>query len=159
MKGSHNVSRISAKEAIGFIGVVGSLVFVGLQIRQNTMAARASAFQQMGGSLADLWLATAQDPGHAVLTMKFFEDESAEFTPAEQAILINQTIAAFRQRETTWRQVQLGLLDQEVLNAFGWNAEGKPAFIRNMKQLWPRVAAFMSPDFRAFVERGFGWTE
>lgn len=54
-----------------------------------------------------------------MLTMKFFEDEAAVFTPAEEAVLINQSIGAFRQLETTWRQVELGLLEPKVLQAFG----------------------------------------
>jgi hypothetical protein len=145
------------KELVGFIGVVGGLVFVGLQVRQNTMAARASAYQQMGALLSDIWLQTASQPESAALTMKFFEDESAEFTPAEQAILINQTIGALRQFEATWRQVELGLLRLEVLDAFGWNSAGDPAFGINLKKLWPRIAPHMSPDFKAYLERKFGW--
>jgi hypothetical protein len=146
----------SIKEVVGFIGVVGSLVFVGVQIRQNTIAARASAYQQMGASVADIWLNTAQDPNRAVLTMKFFDDESARFTPAEEAVLVNQTIGAFRQLETTWRQVKLGLLDPEVLEAFGWNGEGSSASSMHVRQLWPRIAPHMSPDFRTYLEGKFG---
>jgi len=146
----------SIKEVVGFIGVVGSLVFVGVQIRQNTMAARASAYQQMGASVADIWLSSAQDPERAVLTMRFFQDKSAQFTPAEEAVLVNQTIGAFRQLETTWRQVKLGLLDPEVLDAFGWNAEGSSASSMHVRQLWPKIAPHMSPDFRTYLEGKFG---
>ena len=144
--------KASIIEVVGFIGVVGSLVFVGLQIRQNTIAARASAYQQMGAAVSDIWLGTAQDPSRAVLTIRFFEDKNAKFTPAEEAVLINQTIGAFRQLETTWRQVKLGLLDAEVLEAFGWNAEGSSAASINTRRLWPRIAPHMSPDFRTYVE-------
>ena len=145
------------KELVGFIGVVGGLVFVGLQIRQNTMAARASAYQQMGALLSDVWLQTAAHPESAMLAMKFFEDESAEFTSTEQAILINQTIGAFRQFEAIWRQVELGLLRPEALDAFGWNAAGNPAFGINLKKLWPGIGPQMSPEFKAYLERKFGW--
>lgn len=148
--------KASVIEMVGFIGVIGSLVFVGIQIRQNTIASRASAFQQMGSAVAGIWFSTAQDPNRAVLAMRFFEEANAQFTPAEEAVLINQSIAAFRQHETTWRQVKLGLLDPEALDAFGWNAEGSSAFTINMKRLWPRMAPHMSPDFRAYIEKAMG---
>jgi hypothetical protein len=148
--------KASIIEMVGFIGVIGSLVFVGLQIRQNTIAARASAYQQMGAVVSGVWLGTAQDPGHAVLTMRFFEEADAKFTPAEEAVLINQTIGAFRQLETTWRQVKLGLLDADVMDAFGWNAQGIPAYAVNLRRLWPRIGPLMSPDFRTYVEGTLG---
>ena len=104
-------------------------------------------------------MASAQDPDRAVLTLRFFEDEAAVFTPAEEAVLVNQSIGALRQFETTWRQVKLGLLDPEVLQAFGWDTESaaSPAFALHMSQLWPRIAPQMSPDFRSFLEGQFEW--
>lgn len=152
-------TRVSVKflkELVGFVGVVGSLIFVGLQIRQNTMAARATAYQQMGTLLSDIWLQTAADPDRALLTMRFFLEDSAKFTPAEEAVLINQSVAAMRQYEATWRQVQLGLLKPDVLNAFGWNTEGLAPSSTNMKKLWPRLGQFMSPDFRSVLETQLG---
>ena len=148
--------KASVVEVVGFVGVIGSLIFVGVQIRQNTIASRASAFQQMGTAIADIWLSTAQDPARALMTMRFFEEANAKFTPAEEAVLINQSIAALRQHETTWRQVKLGLLDPEALEAFGWNAEGTTAVAINTKRLWPRLAPQMSPDFRAYIEQTLG---
>ena len=152
------LSRVKASiiEVVGFIGVIGSLVFVGVQIRQNTLAARASAYQQMGAAVSEMWFSTAQDPHRAVLTMRFFEEASAKFTPAEEAVLINQTVGAFRQLETTWRQVKLGLLDAEALEAFGWNAEGSSALSINTRRLWPRIAPRMSPDFKVYIEGTVG---
>jgi hypothetical protein len=148
--------KTSIFETVGFIGVVGSLIFIGVQIRQNTIAARATAYQQMGVAVAEIWLNTAQDPARAVMTMRFFEEPNAKFTPAEEAVLVNQSIAAFRQHETTWRQVKLGLLDAQALEAFGWNAEGSSAFTINMRRLWPRIAPQISPDFRAYLEGASG---
>jgi hypothetical protein len=148
--------KASVIEVVGFIGVIGSLLFVGIQIRQNTIASRASAYQQMGAAVADIWFGTAQDPARAAMTMRFFEEPNAKFTPTEEAVLINQSIAAYRQHETTWRQVKLGLLDPAALEAFGWNAEGTSASTINTSLLWPRMAPHMSPDFRAYVEQSLG---
>ena len=34
------------REALGFLGVIGSMIFVGLEIRQNNLALTASAIQE-----------------------------------------------------------------------------------------------------------------
>jgi hypothetical protein len=40
------MSGNALRETVGFVGVIASLVFVGLEIRQNTRAAQASAVQE-----------------------------------------------------------------------------------------------------------------
>ncbi len=143
------MSGKAVRESIGFVGVVASLVFVGLEVRQNTVSARAAAYQDMGSSISDIWLLGAQSPELALLTLRFFEEESAEFNPVEEAVLVAQTVGALRQYETVWRQVQLGLLEPEVLEYFGW---GSDLLSGNMRRLWPRISQRMSPDFLRFVE-------
>ena len=137
----------SLREVVGFAGVVGSLVFVGLEIRQNTLATRAAANQNMGTAISAVWLETAQDPERSLLTLQFLDDRSMELTPTEEAQLANQSIAALRQYEVIWRQVELGLLGPEVLTYFGFEPGGIAT-----GRIWPRIRDRMSPDFRAFLE-------
>ena len=40
------MSRSTIRETLGFVGVIASLIFVGLEIRQNTLASRAAAIQE-----------------------------------------------------------------------------------------------------------------
>ena len=40
------MSRSAIRETLGFVGVIASLIFVGLEIQQNTLASRASAIQE-----------------------------------------------------------------------------------------------------------------
>ena len=143
------MSGKAIRETIGFIGVVASLVFVGFEVRQNTVSARAAAYQEMGSTIAGVWLLGAQNPELAILTLRFFEEEDAEFTPVEEAVLVAQTVGAFRQYETVWRQVRLGLLEPEVLQYFGW---GGDVVTGNLQRLWSRIRQRMSPDFLRFLE-------
>jgi hypothetical protein len=135
------------REELGFAGVVGSLVFVGLEIRQNTLATRAAAYQDMGTAISDVWLQGSQNPTLASLTLRSLEDPDAEFTPEEEAQIANQDIAALRQYEVVWRQVNLGVLDGEVLGYFGWDPRDVAVGRR-----WQRIRGFMSTDFREFLE-------
>jgi len=140
----------AVQDLIGFAGVVGSLVFVGYQIRQNTVATRAAAYQDMGTAISEVWLQGAQDPSLASLTIRALEDPDAEYTPEQEAQLANQDIAALRQYEVVWRQVNLGILDEEALSYFGWY----PARVARGAR-WQRVRRFMSDDFREFLESAY----
>jgi hypothetical protein len=64
---------------------------------------------------------------------------------------VTQTVAAFRQLETIWRQVELGLLGPEALSYFGWSSDD--TFLGgSTARLWPRIREYMNDDFAAFVE-------
>ena len=82
------MSKKAIPETLAALGVIASLVFVGLEVRQNTVSARAAAYQDMGSRISDIWLLGAQDPELALLTLRFFEEEGAEFTPVEEAVLV-----------------------------------------------------------------------
>jgi hypothetical protein len=56
------VSGKEVREVVGFAGVVASLVFVGVEIRQNTVTARAAAYQAMGEAVSDSWIGVSDDP-------------------------------------------------------------------------------------------------
>ena len=55
-------SRLQWVELVTTIGIVVSLVFVGLEIRQNTSVARAQARIDMATITQDWLLVLAQDP-------------------------------------------------------------------------------------------------
>ena len=55
------MDKVKVREVLGFLGVTASLVFVGLEVRQNTIATRATAYQGMGAAVAEVWLEIASD--------------------------------------------------------------------------------------------------
>jgi hypothetical protein len=147
-----------SSEVVAAVGVFLGLLFVGWEIRQNTLAARATAYQAMGGAVSSMWLDAAADPGRARVWLRFHEVEIAEspdrYSDEDIDQMIVQMIGALRQFETTWRQVQLGLLAAQALAEFGWNTDNRPG-PANLKYLWPRMKPHMSPDFAAVVEDTF----
>ena len=145
------------RETVGLLAVVGSMVFVGLEIRQNTVAARAAAYQDMGSVISGLWLNAGLNPEVASVLMRFIEDGSGEFSQMEDDVLVMTAVGALRQFEATWRQVELGLLGPEALEMFGWNNQA-PAWLANFRRLWPRIGPNMSPDFAEYMEGNLGIT-
>src|SRR5687768_11764576 len=55
------------RETLGFMGVVGSLLFVGLEIRQNTRVARAEAYRSIEQTQTEWNFVAASDPDLALL--------------------------------------------------------------------------------------------
>ena len=49
-------------EVIGLVGIVGSLVFVGLEVRQNSVATRASTNAAVADAFLELNLVLASSP-------------------------------------------------------------------------------------------------
>ena len=145
-------------EVLAAAGVFLGLAFVGWEIRQNTLAARAAAYQAMGNAVSSMWLDQAETPERARLWIRFHEVEIVGahdlYGEEDIEVLVVLVIGVLRQFETTWRQVQLGLLAPEALASFGWNADNRPS-VSNLKHLWPRVKPNMSPDFAATVEELF----
>ena len=145
-------------EAVAAAGVFLGLVFVGWEIRQNTLAARASAYQAMGTAASSIWLALGSDPERAGLWLRLHEIEISDsldrYSEDDIDMLVVLLTGVLRQFETTWRQVQLGLLAPEALASFGWNSHNRPS-TANLRYLWPRVKPNMSPDFATAIELMF----
>ena len=144
------MKREAVRETLGFLGVIASLMFVGLEVRQNTLATRAAAYQEIGASLSGLWQDMAQDPELAHLVMSRFDGERPLGSLSEPELdrMRTVTIAAVRQYEVIWRQVELGLLPGEVLTYFGW----APSEFAS-GDIWPEVRNHLSSDFRDYLEQ------
>ncbi len=151
--GSWNESKtFNLIEVLGLIAVAVSLVFVGLEIRQNTIASRAAAYQEHGSHLSNQWLALAQDPA---LTRLFLADEDnwEELTGVEKAQLTNMWIAIFRNYETILLQVEEGLLNQDAMERLGWGGAFDPGYQAQM--LWPEIVKNLNPHLREHLETKF----
>ena len=127
-------------------------MFVGLEVRQNTIASRAAAYQEHGLHLSNQWLALAQDPALAGI-MFAGEEQWGELTEVEKAQLTYAYIAILRSYETILLQVEEGLLDQDAMDRLGWGEAFKPGY--QVQMLWPNIAVYLNPDIREHLEAKF----
>jgi hypothetical protein len=139
-------------EVLGLVAVAVSLIFVGLEVRQNTIASRAAAYQDHGAHLATQWLALAQDPDLVRLYLAN-EDNWDELTEVEKAQLTYVWIVSFRNYETILLQVEEGLLDQDAMDRLGWGEAFEPGF--QVQMLWPEIKKFLNPHMREHLEAKF----
>ena len=76
-------TRRNAFEAIGLVAIVGSLIFVGMEVQQNTTQIRAEASYSINEALSVLNSAIYNDPVFADIVMRG-EKEFFSLNPTEQ---------------------------------------------------------------------------
>lgn len=139
-------------EAVALFGVMASLVFVGLELRQNRISARAAAYQELGIAIADNWMGRANDRVlNDLVALASTADSAtwAEVSASDTYLLRSYVAANLRLHETVYLQVQQGLLDPDALDTLGWTY-----FIDStlLIRMWPHVEPLVTPAFAAYLE-------
>ncbi len=77
------------------LGVIAGIVFLALEIRQNTAVARASSYQQSAAGIADVRIAIASDPELTRLYHLFQTDRLSDDLDDESRLRLNLLINNF----------------------------------------------------------------
>jgi len=83
--------------------VVLSLIFVGLEVRNNTVAARGATMQAISDASTTFFLTISLDKDFAELVVRIFDGETkADFSPIENQQLVQNIGAFMRGLENTY---------------------------------------------------------
>ena len=148
-------------EVVGVLGIIGSLVFVGLEVRQSAAATRSATAAEFSAGFRELNLVLATNPDLAALVAKYGDDP----TQASESEKV-QLAALFRGLFQTWssvhRQYTNGTLDrvlyQTVLDqmiAYSAPPADGPVIARRqslMQWAWEQDGFLYPPDFRASLD-------
>ncbi len=136
-------------ETLAALSVVASLIFVGYEIRQNTVAARASAYQAIGIASAEVWDSWAHDRQFLTVRIK----AAADMDMADWGQFATKMTVFARLGETTLLQVEQGLLPPDAMERLGF--AGWVRLLEEPKRacIWPLIRPGVSRSFREFVER------
>jgi hypothetical protein len=104
-------------EAVALLGVVGSLLLVAYEVRQNTVATRAEARQNMTANIAAHAMAMATSD---VGDLWFRWGSGENISESELNRLRFAMIAAVRNLENVYLQVLEGVFDESALEGYGW---------------------------------------
>ena len=100
--------------------MIGSLIFVGLEIRQNTAATEGATLQ----AIADMHTALLLEGGGDLLDPLFRvladDDSASDFTPDETLRLNRYYLAFLSHLENTYMQYKAGVVDEIVFESYGW---------------------------------------
>lgn len=157
-------STQSIVEAIGIIGVVGSLIFVGGELRQNAIATRAAMNADIAATFVDLNLMIASSPELTQRLADYADDPAA--APREAQI---QMLGAWRSLFHIWsnvhRQHLNGTIDPAIYESVvheistyagttAGNQQNAEVVRRSafMKWAWESERFVYNPDFQAFID-------
>ena len=146
------MSGKAIRDALAAVGVIGSMVFVGLEIRQNTAAARGATLQAISDTYTDFIHTNSLDPDYREVERLVFEGAIMDKLTAEQNHLIGTNVIAWvGMLENTFVQNRLGLVSDHVFEGYGWNRRfhQTPYF----KEWWEaRAELWVSADFKSYFE-------
>ena len=135
-------------QLIGAMGVIASLVFVGIQVRQSVRAAKASAFQELVSSIIAVNLSHVENP--EILEVIDRAGRGEALTPPEHRLYVALVLSAARLAQSAHYQCQLGLLDKSKLESVVYN------LVRHIKTetgkaVWSEFEQRGDPQFRDYI--------
>jgi hypothetical protein len=133
---------------LGGLGVIGSLVFVALEIRQNTEAVRSATIQAIS---EQSFTAVAQLVENADLRMAYeAASTGAALTPEQRFQLKMFYLGIMRLQQNRYLQSQLGVLDLNTLLFVG--GRGGAYDLPFFAEYWAEDRDQYPPEFQDFVE-------
>jgi hypothetical protein len=141
----------SIGQLVAAAATVASLVFVGLQIRQNTRATRAASHNSVSDSLNEINRMFAENADLAKIWLAGMADRQA--LTAEERWRFDSTARAYMHVcETMYIQAGLGTGDKSVLHA---EEEGiRLSFASpGMRQWWAENPYGFCSEFRAYIAK------
>ena len=137
-------------EIIGFLSLVGSLAFVGVEIRQNTSAVRGATNQAISDQVGELMLTIATDDNLARLVKRLYDGETQDqFEPVDDMRLFMTIMTGLRRIENIFLQIEDGILDDRAFDRIGLS------FYRSNygQEIWQANKQFFDREFVPFFEK------
>ncbi len=103
-------------EILAGVAVVVSLIYVGLQVQQNTLAIKIAAEQQLNDAYRQAQIAIMEEPMMAIALEKAFSNQ--ELNPVEALQVDAYVHFIFSNWELAFRNHKKELLDNEVWRAW-----------------------------------------
>jgi hypothetical protein len=135
------------------VGVIAGILFLAIEVRQNTETQRLSAAQQVLGLSYSNTIALAADPTASEILVEALAGQ--ELTPVEQNRMGLILQAILTQHWQVYYQYKNGFLDQAVFDAF---ERRLPAALADpfMVDWWESNRSRFAEDFQDYVESVIG---
>lgn len=138
-------------EFVSGLAVVISVLYLAIQIRQNTRSLRAQAHQSITTHIAELNRTIVEHEGVAEILERGLEDPTV-LTPAEARQFNAYNSARFRHYDNLYYQFRVGVL--EPSQWAGFSAMLRFHFMQaGLRRWWNDSTAFYSPEFVAYCEK------
>jgi len=137
-------------ETLAALGVMASMVFVGLQIQQSNVQARAAAYQAIGIATSE-WHQYIDERLDRLLTEAQYAEAVERWTLGDWEGYSRATTADLRMFETIYLQTEQGLLRSDAIDRLGYDwgpMLAEPAFAC----VWPKLSLGVGESARRAIE-------
>jgi hypothetical protein len=104
-------------QILGGVGVIASMIYIGIQIRNNARAMRAATYQQLSALAIQGWHSMAHN-GETMDVMLRGMDDFSSLSRVEKARFRMVVMAQARSFENAWFQFKIGTLRESDWKAF-----------------------------------------
>ncbi len=136
---------------MGGVAVVASLIYVGLQVRQNTKAVAASTYHSVSTAVADVGLRlSSNDPLLEAMEVSHADPDSLT---TRQELRLNALFrSTFRNWENIRHQNKQGFLDDDLWSGYHENIRDQlgSAYVRRW---WSNNEFVFNPGFRRYINQ------
>ena len=101
-------------QVLGMVGLIASLIFVGLELRQNQQVARVTAYQALAEQIASYNALLLSEPDLNQIRNAALNNENLTEEDAEQYLAFWRML--FRQSELAYLQYENGIINEELLH-------------------------------------------
>ena len=153
-------------EVIGLVSIVGSLAFVGLEVRQNSVATRASSNAAVADAFVEINLLLASSPELARAAVVSFEDPD-KLSPEERILVLGMWRAIFHVWSNGHRQWSNETLDpvlyDSIVSEISTHGRSQDVSVedidgrsRSMRWAWESERFIFNIEFQQFVDEFIG---
>jgi hypothetical protein len=140
--------------AMSGVGVIASVIYVSIQISQNTRAVRASAFQQVVNSFAAISFDIARDKNLVDLYLRAGRDFAA-LDDVERAQYSLMLLSFLRRSENVFFQSEIRMLHSQHWSGIRESIKAIMA-PPGAQACWSEMKNRLNPEFRGFVDELIG---
>ena len=136
-------------EIAGLVSIIASLIFVGAEIRQNTIAIRGATQQEISLQLSEMLTLVVENERLAYLMDEAFNGiTKAELSKVDFSTFRAFANIGFRRIENIYLQHQNGFISDDAFQRIGWDYYQSPL----LREIWEDRKKGFNPDFVNFYE-------
>ena len=137
-------------QVVSAVAVIASLIYVGVEIRNNTEATRAATRQAISDTDLE-FIGASLDP-LTLLAARSKELRGVELSHVEQLALITHQHVNFRIFENAFYQHRAELLDEQRWETYRWIIASLFATVPSVDSMWTAYGPAFDSEFRDTVE-------
>ena len=135
---------------LGGIGVIASLIYVAIQIRNNARTVRAATYQQIGSTMTNHFDMVFASEELCSLVLRGCDD-FVSLNRVEKARFRFYLMSVMHRFENAWFQHNIGTMQLGDWQAFAVNMDSLFS-LPGTQTAWPLIKTRTNPEFRAFVD-------